>query len=193
MSFTSPDTFTYIVLPILIFFARILDVSVGTLRIIFVSKGKKYIAPLLGFIEVFVWILVIGQIMENADNIICYIAYAAGFATGNYVGMILEEKIALGNVIIRIITQKDASELIIAMNNQNYGVTSVEAIGSKGGVHILYTVIKRSAINDVVEIIQQLNPKAFYTIEDVRFVSEGIFPNNKPSWSILNPHRRKGK
>jgi uncharacterized protein YebE (UPF0316 family) len=193
MEFIDFDVYTYLVLPALIFFSRILDVSIGTLRIIFVSKGKKRIAPVLGFIEVFIWILVIGQIMENADNIICYIAYAAGFASGNFVGMLIEEKIAIGNLIIRIITQKDATELINALNQNNFGVTSVEATGSKGRVHIIYSTIKRSNLESVVKIIQEFNPKAFYTIEDVRFVNEGIFPNKKPSWLTLNPHRRKGK
>lgn len=193
MSLIEANAYAYIILPILIFFARIMDVSIGTLRIIFVSKGKKYIAPLLGFIEVFIWIVVIGQIMEHADNIICYIAYAAGFATGNYVGMLLEEKIALGNVIIRIITQKDASELIEVMNQHNYGVTSVEAMGSKGNVHIIYSTIKRSNINEVIGIIQHFNPKAFYTIEDVRYVNEGIFPIKNPSKFLPSAYRRKGK
>ena len=100
------DLYTYLLLPLLIFCARIIDVSIGTLRIIFVSKGKRNIAPLLGFFEVLVWILAISEIMQNLNNWVCYVAYAAGFAAGNYVGMIIEEKLAIGILIIRIIIIK---------------------------------------------------------------------------------------
>ena len=91
-SFFDSDLFSYVLMPLLIFLARICDVSIGTLRIIFVSKGKKNIAPILGFFEVLIWITAISKIMQNLDNYINYIAYAAGFATGNLIGMIIEEK-----------------------------------------------------------------------------------------------------
>ena len=80
MEIFSGDNFYYLVLPSIIFLARICDVSIGTLRIIFVSRGKKNIAPILGFFEVLIWIIVIGKIMQNASNMACYIGYAAGFA-----------------------------------------------------------------------------------------------------------------
>src|SRR5512136_2996901 len=95
-SFFNSDTFSYVIMPLLIFLARICDVSIGTMRIIFVSKGKKNIAPILGFFEVLIWITAISKIMQNLDDYINYVAYAAGFATGNLVGMILEEKLAMG-------------------------------------------------------------------------------------------------
>ena len=87
---------------VLIFLARICDVSIGTMRIIFVSKGKRNIAPILGFFEVLIWITAISKIMENLDNYVNFIAYAAGFATGNFVGMIIEEKLAMGILMIRV-------------------------------------------------------------------------------------------
>ncbi|GAE87820.1 hypothetical protein JCM21531_1220 [Acetivibrio straminisolvens JCM 21531] len=80
----------------LIFFSRIIDVTIGTIRIIFVSRGKKYLAPVLGFFEVLVWIVAISQVMQNLNNFACYFAYAAGFATGTFVGIIIEEKLAIG-------------------------------------------------------------------------------------------------
>lgn len=178
---TFPDTavFAYIVLPLLIIVARIIDVSIGTLRIIYVSKGMKYLAPILGFFEVLIWLLAIGQIMQNLDNWVCYIAYGLGFALGNYVGILLEKKLKMGIYIIRIITQKDANELVEALRNENYGITRINAQGATGPVEVLYMIIRRKNILHVEEIIEHYNPKAFYTIEDVRFVSQGIFPSTQ--------------
>ncbi|HQG08883.1 MAG TPA: DUF5698 domain-containing protein, partial [Dysgonamonadaceae bacterium] len=88
-------------LPILIFFGRICDVTLGTMRIIFVSKGEKYKAPLIGFFEVFIWVVVISQILSRANDLVAYVSYAAGYATGNYVGILLEQRIAYGIVVCR--------------------------------------------------------------------------------------------
>ncbi|NLI23307.1 MAG: hypothetical protein GX419_01195, partial [Bacteroidales bacterium] len=85
-AFLQSDWFNYLILPFLIFLARICDVSIGTLRIIFVAKGNKLVAPFLGFFEVLIWILAITRIIQNLDNPFCYLGYAAGFATGNYIG-----------------------------------------------------------------------------------------------------------
>ena len=117
--------FTWVLLPLLIFFARIMDVSIGTIRLIFVSKGFKFYAPLLGFFEVIIWLMAIGQIMQHLDNILCYIAYGLGFATGNFVGIYLEEKLSLGSVVLRIIPRKDTTDLIRHLRDSNYGVSSV--------------------------------------------------------------------
>ncbi|HEX2991004.1 MAG TPA: DUF5698 domain-containing protein, partial [Anaerolineales bacterium] len=90
------DWFTWVILPLIIFLTRVLDVTLGTLRIIFISRGRKYLAPLLGFIEVLIWITVVSQIIGGASNFAAYFAYAAGFAVGNYVGMWIEERLAIG-------------------------------------------------------------------------------------------------
>lgn len=181
------EVFTYLILPILIFIARICDVSIGTLRIIFLSKGKKNVAPILGFFEVLIWIIAIGKIFKDADNWICYFAYAGGFATGNLVGMIIEEKLAVGVVVLRIIMQKGIDELTNGLSEAGFGYTKVDAHGSKGEVSVLYTTIKRNSIPKVSSIIKEANPEAFFTIEDVRMVKQGIFPTKEMSrW-------RKGK
>ena len=97
------DWYIWIGLPLLVFFARVVDVTLGTLRIIFTSRGKKVLAPLLGFVEVFIWVSVIAQITRGANNIVAYLAYAAGFATGNYIGMLIENKLAIGMLVVRAI------------------------------------------------------------------------------------------
>lgn len=168
--------FEYVILPILIVLARVCDVTLGTLRIIFVSKGNKTIAPLLGFFEVLIWIIAISRIMNNLDNFINYIAYAGGFALGNYIGLLVEEKLAMGILGIRIITRKDASDLITYLNEKGYGTTTLEATGSRQKVHLIFTIVQRTHLEEVIQIIKKFNPKAFYTIEDIRFVNEGIFP-----------------
>ena len=196
-SFFDSNLFTLGLIPFLIFLARICDVSIGTIRIIFVSKGNKRIAPILGFFEVLIWITAISKIMQNLDNYVNYVAYAAGFATGNFVGMIIEEKLAVGIQMIRIITHQSGNELVQSLNSKGYGATSVEAKGAKGKVHLIYSIVQRQELDRVIQIIDTVNPKAFYTIEDIRSVNEGIFVPNKqryifPFTNILRQWR-KGK
>ena len=172
-------SYTWFVLPFLIFIARIADVSIGTVRVIFISRGLKYLAPIVGFIEIIIWLLAIGQIMKNLSNPVCYIAYAAGFATGNYVGIWIAEKLSLGVVLIRVITSKDASELVEYLKSAKYGVTSIDAHGSEGEVKVVFTIVPRREVASIVNLIKQFNPKAFYSIEEVGFVEKGTFPARK--------------
>ena len=177
--FVDSNLFSWVIMPFLIFLARICDVSIGTVRLMLQSKGKIYLAPLLGFFEMLVWLLAVRQVVLNLANWVCMLAFAAGFATGNFVGLLIEEKLAMGMQVIRIITQKDSAELINSLKNQGYGVTVLDATGAKGRVNVILTIIKRSDKHRVIEIIKQFNPKAFYSIEDVRSVAEGVFPNGK--------------
>ncbi len=170
------DVFRWVILPLLIFLARILDVSLGTIRIVFVSRGLKYLAPVIGFIEVIIWLLAIRVIMQNLNNFACYFAYGAGFAMGTFIGLQIEKRIAIGNSIIRIITQKDATQLIDYLRSQGFGVTHMDAQGIKGKVNVIYMIIKRQDFEKVTQIINKFNPKAFFTVEDVCMVSAGTFP-----------------
>ena len=167
---------TWVIIPLLIFIARIADVSLGTLRIVFVSKGMKMLAPILGFFEIIIWLLAVSRIFENLDNWIYFISYAAGFSAGNYIGLLIEERIALGFINLRIITQLSGEELISRLSCEGFGVTSVDAKGSLGKVNIIYCVIKRSDYQRVAQLIKEYNPQAFYTIEDIRFANKGVFP-----------------
>jgi uncharacterized protein YebE (UPF0316 family) len=190
-------TFSWIVIPLLIFCARICDVSIGTIRIVFVSRGQKLFAPLLGFFEVLIWLLAIGKIMQNLDNVAAYLSYAGGFATGNFIGLWIEQKLAVGMVILRVITRKDASVLVSELENRGFGVTSIDARGNEGPVNIVYSVLKRNALETAIGLVKKMNPKAFYSVEDVRAVSEGIFPLNRSIYGKkylrLLRNRRKGK
>jgi len=174
------NVYAYFILPLLIFFARICDVTIGTIRIVFVSKGHKRIAPILGFFEVFIWIVAISQIMSNLNNFICYFAYAAGFATGNYVGLLVEERIAVGNLMIRVITSKDGDVLAKILNSHGFGATIVDAEGSSGKVNIIYSLVHRTNITTALKLIKDFNSEIFYSIEDIRDVNSGIFPEKMP-------------
>jgi uncharacterized protein YebE (UPF0316 family) len=189
MEWLLDNSYTYLVLPLLIILARIVDVSIGTIKIILIAKGNKTIAPILGFFEVLVWLLAVTRIFENLDNWVCYIAYAFGFALGSFIGIKIEEKLAIGVQIIRVITRKEASELIKVLRGKGFGVTSLEAEGSQGKVGILYSIVNRKSITEIVRIIKDYNPNAFYTIEDIRFVSQQIgnnsTRNNTRRWRFL--------
>ena len=188
-AFYHSEIFKFVLLPVLIFLARICDVTLDTLRIIYVSRGMKFLAPAIGFVEVLIWLVAITQIFKNLSNPICYVAYAGGFAMGNFIGIIIEEKMAIGTVVIRIITQKDAEALIGCLKENRYGVTHVDAQGAMGQVKIIFTIVKRKSIDSVLEIVRGCNPQAFYTIEDVRSVRKGVFPlfkasDKKPGTSV---------
>jgi uncharacterized protein YebE (UPF0316 family) len=170
------DWYAWVGLPALVFFARVVDVTLGTLRIIFTSRGKKILAPLLGFVEVFIWVSVIAQITRQANNVAAYFAYAAGFATGNYVGMFIENKLAMGMLVIRVIIPNHVRELTKALSEKGYGVTRVDAHGSQGPVNLIYTIVQRKDLPEVADIIQQAYPTAFFTVEELRSAEHGVFP-----------------
>jgi len=194
---TSHEIYAWVILPFLIFFARVCDVSLGTIRIIFISKGVKYLAPIVGFFEILIWLLAIGQIMQNITNIYYYLFFAGGFATGTFVGLYLEEKLSIGLVMIRIITKKDSTALINYLKSEKYGVTTVKAEGVGASVKIIFTVIRREDLNKVATCILKFNPNAFYSVEDVRSVSEAMFPQKRPRrfnfYKRLFQFDRKGK
>ncbi|MBS0012243.1 MAG: DUF2179 domain-containing protein [Bacteroidales bacterium] len=184
MEFLNTGIFSYLVLPLLIFLARIGDVSLGTIRIIFVSKGMKNIAPLIGFFEILIWLLAISRIFQDLDNWVAYIAYAGGFAAGNYIGMLLEERLAIGHEMIRVITKSEAGDLVSELKDSGFGVTSIKATGVEGEVGVVYIIVKRSMVNPVLKIINDYNPRALYTIEAIRMVNREVFHQAAP------PHKK---
>lgn len=167
-------------IPVLIALARITDVSIGTLRIIFVAKGLRYLAPILGFFEVSIWLAAISQVMNNLTNLTNFFAYALGFSLGNYLGMYIETRLALGMVVVRIITKRDSHELVASLRAMGYSVTVADAQGNTGAVNIIFTVIKRADIKKVTPLILEHNPQAVYSIEDVRHASDPSFPVKSP-------------
>lgn len=183
----NPDFFSYVLLPLLIFFARIADVSINTIRIIYVLGGRKVTATLLGFFESFIWLMAISQIFEHLDNWVCYVAYPAGFAFGIFVGMIIEEKIAYGKVIVRIITRKDVTSLLHYLNRFRYRYTHVDATGPDGKENLVFTVLEREGLDDLIDELKRILPTAFYTVEKVNRAGEsGAVVQESTGWSIVS-------
>jgi uncharacterized protein YebE (UPF0316 family) len=185
--------FTWVLLPGLIFLARILDQTIGTMRLIFLAKGMKHIAPVLGFFEVIIWLLAIGQIMQHLDNWLCYVAYGAGFAMGNFIGITLEEKLSIGTSIIRVILSSESPELISELKSHNFGLTILNAEGAKGKVKIIFSIIRRKEIAVFINTLHQFHPNAFYTIEDVKEAKDGVFKRQKSLASGLPSLLKKDK
>ncbi len=174
--FFETETFKWVVLPMLIFVARTMDVTLGTLRNVFISKGFRSIVPFIGFMEVLIWLISIRQVMQHLDNPICYIGFAGGFAMGTYVGLLIESRLALGLQVLRIIISSNWEPLIEVLQGENLGVTVIDGQGAKGPVKIIFTIVKRKDIAKVRGIIKRINPQAFYSIEDIRIANQGVFP-----------------
>jgi uncharacterized protein YebE (UPF0316 family) len=157
-----------------------------------VSRGLRLIAACAGFFEILIWLFAISQVMSNLTSVVNYVAYAGGFAVGTFVGITIEQRIALGYQVVRIITQREGSELEEHLRETDFIVTSLDAEGGRGPVKILYTVIRRKMLPEMLEMIKKYNPKAFYTVEDLRFVSSaGPVPLGRKLFRF--PSLRKGK
>jgi uncharacterized protein YebE (UPF0316 family) len=181
--------FEYPYLPFLIFGARICDVTIGTLRIIFVSKGMKNVAPILGFFEVLIWIVVISQILTKANDWICYVAYAAGYATGNYIGMLIEERLAMGIYLVRIFSINNGNDLVRMLNKNNFGATCMKGRGIEKEVDVVETVVSRKNMFLVESLIKEFDAEAFFVVEDVRSTQKGIFPSPAKQIPLLKRWR----
>lgn len=192
-AFFDSTLYIWVILPLLIFCARIMDVSLDTLRIIFINRHLKTFAALIGFFEVMIWLLAMRQVFQNLGNPLCFVAYAAGFATGNYVGILIENRLSIGKVIIRIITRDDADEFTSFLRTAGYGMTSIPAIGVTGPVKVIMTIAERQNIDHIVQMIREFNPQAFYSIEDVRFVSEAVTPFRLPTLPRWHPGNGRKK
>jgi uncharacterized protein YebE (UPF0316 family) len=150
-----------------------------------VLGGRRTTATLLGFFESFIWLMAIRQIFEHLDNWVCYIAYPGGFAMGILVGMMIEERIAYGKVIVRIITRKDVSGLLAFLTTNNFRYTRVNSEGIDGAENLVFTVLPRENLESLLKEMKELVPSAFYTVEKVNRAAEGgTMVQESTRWSI---------
>ncbi|MEN6397049.1 MAG: DUF5698 domain-containing protein [Methanoregula sp.] len=176
----SPDIYTWLILPGLIFLAQVANVCMETLRIVFLSKGIKYLAPIIAFFEITIWLLAIVGVLSNLSNIANFLAYAFGFALGTYVGLVIEEKLSIGMVILRIITTDGTGDEITEfLQEGHYGTTCLDAKGARGGVKMIISLVNRDDVPRITRHIEETNPGAFFSIEDVRYVNQGVFRPKK--------------
>ena len=164
------------ILPFLVFLSETCVVTLSTIRTIFVARGKRALAALLGFFEVSIWLFAIGQVMQNLNSPDCFLAFATGFSLGNFLGVSLERKLALGTVAIHITTPKHAGELISDLRSAGYGVTCLNGEGANGPVQIIYTVVPRKEASKVAALIKGFDAQAFYSISDLHSAAAGILP-----------------
>lgn len=154
-------------IPLLIFVARIGDVSIGTVRTMLVISGHKLVSTVLGFVEVAIWVLAVGGTLKYLSYPVAVIAYAGGFATGVLIGMMIEERLALGYRVVRVICAKSDNELAPALRERGHRVTTVEGHGRTGPVEIAFMVVRRRVVPTVLDTVRQLAPKSYITVERV--------------------------
>lgn len=176
-------------LGVVIFFARVADVSMGTMRTISIVQGRTKIAFLLGFLEVSMWLVIISTVIHGiAQKPILGVFYALGFSTGNVVGIILEKRIAFGHIILRIISTKSGKEIAEKIRKGGHAVTTFQGEGLSGPVTMLYVVCLRKEQNEVVQVVKSIEPDAFYTVDMAGMVSK-IFrpfcPQQPTGWRAI--------
>jgi uncharacterized protein YebE (UPF0316 family) len=169
------DYFNWVVLPLVIYFARMTDVTLGTLRIVMISKGKRKIVPIIGFFEVLLWLIAIGQIMQNLSNVMCYFAWAAGYATGTFLGLTIEQALAIGTQVIRVISNKNSDALLEDLKKEKHGFTVIDGQGAMGPVKVIFIVAERKNVKQITEFIDRDLPGSFYSVEDIRETNQGVF------------------
>jgi len=195
----SSGFFVWVVLPALIFIARTFDMSLGTLRVVFIAQGRGKWAALTGFFEATVWLLIVSQALQHISNPLCVVAYAAGYAAGNVVGLRIEERLALGMRLVRVIVPPETEGLAQTLRDEGFGVTTVDGQGREGTVKILFTLVRRRNTAKVLEIVSSAHPEAFVTIEEVRQAAQGFLPKSSglpgsrklPFFSRLGLRQRK--
>jgi uncharacterized protein YebE (UPF0316 family) len=166
------------VLPLLVFIAETCVLTIATIRTIFIARGRKGAAALLGFCEVSIWLFAIGQVMQNLANPLCSLGFAAGFSLGNFLGILIDQKLALGTQKVQITTHRDAAPLVDGLRSAGYGVTKLDGRGATGPVEVVVTVVPRKELANVVAVIEQFDPSAFYSVHDLQTATEGVAPND---------------
>ncbi|MEZ6318141.1 MAG: DUF5698 domain-containing protein [Phycisphaerales bacterium] len=171
--------------PILIFIARIGDVSIGTVRTVFVISGHRRIAVVLGFFEVLIWVMAVGGVMKYLPNPFAVIGYAGGYAAGILVGMTVEDRIAIGQRMIRVINPDATVDVATLLRGLGHKVTRLEGSGMKGPVEVSFLVVQRRKVQEIRTMLCEKAPAAFITIERVDR-ADGAVPVNTPE----NPESR---
>ena len=157
----------------MIFGLRIVDVSLATLRMLLSVRGVKYAAPFIGFFEVIVWVTAVGTVIRHLDSPLHLIGYAAGFATGNLVGLTIEERLAIGMASIRVISRHGGVELAESMRELGFGVTEFSGQGREGHVEVVDAVVRRRDIPQAMKVIDYWDPEAFVTVQEPRAIRRG--------------------
>ncbi len=179
-------------LPVLVFTAELCVVTLSTVRIICLGRGQKVLASGIGFFEVSIWLFAIGQIMQNLSDLGCYLGFATGFTVGNFLGVLVEKRLGLGTLVVRVITSREPAGLVARLRAAHYGVTCLDGQGASGPVTVVLTVIPRKELPGVTAIIKAFDPRCFYAVDDVQAAEAGVFPQGRGSLrgAVPEPLRR---
>lgn len=175
------DSFPLIMIYILVFLARVTDMSLDVIRILMLTRGKNFLAASIGFVEITIFILALGQVFTKGfDNPFMIMAYAAGFAAGNYVGGIIEEKMAIGYIGLQIFPSIDCqAELVNQLRDAGFGATCVTGQGRSGERNIVFVFLKRRNLQRALNLIKNIDPQIFFNISDARQIYGGFFTGRK--------------
>jgi uncharacterized protein YebE (UPF0316 family) len=166
--------------PILIFLMRIADVSLATVRMLLIMRNHRFLAPLIGFFEVLIWIFAAGVAIQHLESPLHILGYSAGFAAGNWVGLWLEGRMALGIAALQVFTPSHGMEIAEALRGIGHGVTQFEGRGMDGPVEVLYTVVKRKEAKEAMAAVHSLDEDAFVTLGEVTGIHYGwMFPKRR--------------
>lgn len=160
---------------LLIFALRVGDMSLDTIRVLFVVRGKKLIVWILGFFQSLIFVVAISSVLTQLDNILNVIGYATGFATGNLVGMLIEQRLAIGHILVTIISSNRGASIAEKLRASGYAVTEIAGRGKNGTVFELHASVLRKDVPGVETIVLEADPQAFITAEDVRPVRRGFW------------------
>ena len=166
---------------LLIFGLRMCEVTLGTVKMMIALQGRRYVAAAIGFVEVTIFVIAIGKVVGQLDNIVNVLAYSGGFACGTMLGITVEAKLALGTRVVKIITHRANDVLVRKLRDLSFGVTRIVGEGKDGKVYILFSVVRRKDLDRFVGVVNQYAPRAFVAVEEAREIWRGYMPiyNNK--------------
>lgn len=166
--------------PLVVFLLRVTDVSMATMRMLFMMRNRRFLAPLIGFFEILIWVTAVGIVVQHLHSPLHIVGYAAGFATGNFLGLMLEDKLALGLATVRTVVRSGGAELASVLRDSGYGVTEMVGRGRDGSVEVLYSVLPRRQVARCLSMIDQGAPDSFVVVDEPRRVRRGWqFPAKK--------------
>ncbi len=158
-----------------VFALRVVNITLDTLRFMLTMRGKKTISWILGFIESILFVVVMGAVLQDLNNILNIVGYAAGFATGNVVGMAIEKRLAVGFSHISIVSRQKGMAVAEALRAADFAVTEIPARGKDGMVSLLNCSVRRKECKDVEQIARDVDPEAFITVEDITPMQRGYW------------------
>lgn len=178
------DYYNYLLLPLGIFLARTIDTSLGTLRIVLIGRGARKAVRFVGFIEVLLWVIAIGQIIQNLNNWAGYLAWALGYTAGSIIGFKIEDKLAIGKHQLRIITSQPIDQFLEALKKINQGFTVFDGMGATGPVKQIFLILNRQNNEEVTQLINRYIPTSFCSVSDIMATDSGVFNNKKREFDL---------